>query len=143
MKKGIDHIGVTVSFFCHDGKGNYLFALRSENCRDEHNCWDNGGGSIEFGDSIEKTLKKEILEEYCTEVLDFEFLGYRDVHREHEGQPTHWISLDFRVLVDPTMVKIGEPQKFNALAWYKLNDLPENLHSQFLFALEKFKDKLI
>jgi len=34
----------------------------------------------------------EIKEEYCTDVLGFDFLGYRDVHREHNGKKTHWIA---------------------------------------------------
>jgi hypothetical protein len=32
MKKGVDYIGVTVVFACHDGEGNYLFAKRGKNC---------------------------------------------------------------------------------------------------------------
>lgn len=112
-KKGVEYTGVTVSFFCHDGKGSFLMAKRSKNCRDEHGRWDMGGGGVEFGDKIEERLKTEIEEEYCTNVLDFEFLGYRDVHREHNGVKTHWISLDFKVLVDPEKVKIGEPHKFD------------------------------
>jgi len=71
--------------------------FRSKNCRDEHERWDIGAGGLEFGDSIEDTLKKEIQEEYCTKVLDFEFMGVRELHREHEGNPTHWIALDFKV----------------------------------------------
>ena len=78
MKKGVEYPGVTVSFFCHDGAGNYLFAKRGTNCRDEHGCWDNGGGGLDLHDTVIGTLKKEIKEEYGTEALDYEFLGYRD-----------------------------------------------------------------
>ena len=52
MKKGVDFIGVTIVFWCHDGKGNVLLALRGPNCRDEHGTWDPGGGGLEFGDSV-------------------------------------------------------------------------------------------
>ena len=48
MEKGIDYIGVGVSFICHDGKGNYLMNKRSKNCRDEHGKWDFGGGAVDF-----------------------------------------------------------------------------------------------
>src|SRR6185369_7557573 len=98
--KGIDHIGITTTFLCHDGKGHVLMNKRSTNARDEHGRWDPGGGSVDFGMSAEETLKKEIAEEYCTDVLEFEFLGYRDVFRTQNGKPTHWLSLDFKVLVD-------------------------------------------
>lgn len=141
--KGIDFTGIAVVFFCHDGKGNYLLNKRSEKCRDEHGCWDPGGGGLEFGDSVIDTLKKEIAEEYCTKVLDYEFLGYRDVHRKQDEKKTHWIALDFKVLVDRKKVKNGEPKKFVELKWFKVKDFPKPLHSQFPHALEKYKEQLV
>ncbi|MBI5644758.1 hypothetical protein HY970_01540 [Candidatus Kaiserbacteria bacterium] len=82
MNRGVDYIGVTVSYLCHDGRGNYLFNKRGANCRDEQGKWDNGGGSLEFGLTIVENLKKEIKEEYCADVLEYDFLGYRDVFRD-------------------------------------------------------------
>lgn len=142
MKKGEDYTGVTVVYFCHDGRGNFLMNKRSVNCRDEHGCWDQGGGSVEFGDTIEETIKREVTEEYCTRVLGCEFLGYRDVHREHNGKKTHWIALDFKVLVDREGVRNGEPHKFDELGWFTLDSLPAPLHSQTPLFLELYKEKL-
>lgn len=142
MKKGEDYIGVTVSFFCHDGAGNYLFNKRSTQARDENGRWDNGGGGIEFGDTVENTLVKEIEEEYGTKVLSAEFLGFRDVHRTHNEKPTHWVSLDFKVLVDRSLTKNGEPHKFDEIGWFPLAELPAPLHSQLPGALEKYKNRL-
>lgn len=142
MRKGEDYIGNTVVFFCHDGEGNVLLSKRSTACRDEHGTWDPGGGGIEFGDSVENTIRKEIAEEYCTDVLDFEFLGYRDVHRTNEGRPTHWIALDFLVRVDRDKVQNGEPHKLEEIAWFTLDTLPEPLHSQFPNFLTLYKERL-
>ncbi len=142
MKKGIDFIGVCVVYFCHDGKGNILFAKRSKEARDEQGAWDIGGGGVEFGDTLENTLKKEIQEEYNAQVLNYEFLGYRDVHRFHEGKPTHWIALDFKVLIDPTNVRNNEPHKFDDIGWFTMDNLPKPEHSQFPEFLEKYKSKL-
>lgn len=142
MKKGVDCIGNTVVFACHDGKGNYLLSKRSTNCRDEHGTWDPGGGGIELHDTVIGTLKKEIAEEYCTEVLDHEFLGYRDVHRENDGVKTHWIALDFKVLIDREKVQNGEPHKLEELGWFRLNALPSPLHSQFPHFLEMYRERL-
>jgi 8-oxo-dGTP diphosphatase len=142
MKKGEDFTGVTVSYLCHDGKGHYLFNKRSVRCRDEHGRWDNGGGGLEFGDGVVETMKKEITEEYCTDVLSHEFLGYREAHRENNGKKTHWISLDFKVLVDRNKVKNGEPHKFDEIGWFSLDNLPSPLHSMFPMMLKQYKDKL-
>lgn len=142
MQKGIDYTGVAIVYICHDGQGEYLFQKRSENCRDEHNRWDIGGGALEFGDSVLNTLEKEIREEYCTTVLAQEFLGYRDVHREHDGAPAHWIALDFRVHVDRATVQNGEPHKFSAIGWFAPNDFPTPLHSQLPTFFTKYAAQL-
>lgn len=142
MKKGGDYPGVTVAYAVHDGLGNYLFNKRSQNCRDEQGTWDAGGGGLEFGDTVEETLRKELKEEYCVDAIEYEFLGFRDLHRMHEGKPTHWIALDFKVLVDPAQVRNGEPHKFDALEWFRLDALPSPLHSQFPFFLEKNRNRL-
>lgn len=142
MKKGHDYTGVTIVFSCHDGEGNYLFAKRGPNCRDEHGTWDPGAGGLEFGETIEETLKREIAEEYTASVLGYEFLGYRDVHREHEGDKTHWIALDFKVHIDTSGVSNGEPHKMEEIAWFKLHELPEPMHSQWDIFYENYKDRL-
>lgn len=142
MKLGIDCIGVTVTFFCHDGQGNIIFVKRSEKARDEHGRWDIGGGAIDFGDKVEDTLKKEIKEEYCTDVLDYEFLGYRDAHRIQNGIKTQWISLDFKVLVDRNKAKNGEPEKFTDFGWFTLDTRPEPLHSMLPEFFAKYENKL-
>ena len=140
--KGIDYIGVSVVFFCHDGAGNFLLGKRSANTRDEHGRWDTGGGGVEFGHTIEETLRKEIREEYCVDVLEYEFLGYRDVHREHEGKPTHWIALDFKVLVDRSQVRNGEPHMIDEIRWFTFDTLPDNAHSQLPNFLKKYRAQL-
>ena len=141
-KQGEEFVGVGVIYFCHDGKGNFIMAKRSENARDEHGRWDIGGGGLDFDISVEDTLRKEIKEEYCTDVKSYEFMGYRDVFRENNGKKTHWVTLDFKVLIDAKKVKLGEPDKFTDLQWFRLESLPKDLHSQLPHFIEIYKDKL-
>lgn len=144
FKKGIDYIGVSVVFFCHDKKGSFVMARRSEYARDEQGRWDIGGGGLEFGSTPEETLQREILEEYCIDIISYEFLGYRDVHRVQKGKRSHWITLDFKVLVDLASVRVGEPHKFTELAIFTLDSLPntEEMHSQLPIFFELYKGKL-
>jgi 8-oxo-dGTP pyrophosphatase MutT (NUDIX family) len=140
--KGIDYIGIGVMYFCHDGEGNFVMAKRGSNARDEQGRWDIGGGGIEFGHTVEQTLRKEITEEYCTDVLDYEFLGYRDVLRTHDGKPTHWLALDFKVLVDRNKVKNGEPHKFDDIGWFTFDTIPRDTHSEMPRFFKVYADKL-
>lgn len=143
MKKGVDYIGVGIVFYCHDGEGNFIMSKRSRNTRDEHGRWDPGGGGIEFGESVDIALKREIKEEYCTNVIKSEFLGFRDVHRvDEKGNKTHWVVFDFKVLVDRKKVKNGVPRQHEEIGWFRLDNLPKPIHSQFPFFIKKYQDKL-
>lgn len=133
---------MAVVFFCHDGKGNFLMSHRNKSCRDEHGRWDIGGGGVEFGLTIEENLRNEIKEEYGTDVLQSEFLGFRDVHREKNGKKTHWVALDFKVLVDRKKARNGEPKKFDEIKWFTLNTLPSPIHSQLPTFLKLYDKKL-
>jgi len=143
MKKGVDYPGVSIVYFCHDGDGNYLFNKRGEGCRDENGRWDSGSGGLDLGDTVEDTLRKEIKEEYCTDVLEHEFLGYHDVFREQNGVTTHWLAIVFRALVDKKTAANGEPHKFDEIGWFRLDNLPSPLHSQLMPAIKLFGDKLV
>lgn len=142
MRKGFDYIGICVTFYCHDGAGNYLFHKRSQKCRDEHGRWDCGGGGLKFGESLLDGVKREILEEYAVEPREIELLGVSDVFREIEGGPSHWVAFRYKVLVDREKVINNEPDMHEALDWFTLDHLPSPLHSQIPHELEMFKGKL-
>ena len=145
MQAGIDHIGNAAITLCHDGNGRYLLGLRSEKCRDEHNKWDPiGSGGIEFGDTIEETIIREVKEECGADVLDIEFLGTREVFREQGNIKTHWLQFDHKVLINLEEVRITEPDKCLDLKWFATDEFPpvEEMHSQFPHFLEKYRDRL-
>lgn len=139
MQKGIDYIGVNVSYYCHDGEGNFVMHLRNEKCRDEHHCWDFGGGGVKFGERTIDAVHREIKEEFGADVLEAKQIGAREVLREHEGKTTHWISFQFLVKVDKDTVYNAEPDKHDDLQWFRLDNLPSPLHSQVSAELEIFK----
>jgi 8-oxo-dGTP diphosphatase len=141
-QKGIDYIGVCVCYFCHDGQGNFVMHRRGTGARDEHGTWDIGGGGLKFSETIEQALHRELSEEYGTVPVSYELLGQREALREHNGKPTHWISLDFKVLVDPSTVSNNEPATIDALEWVTLETIPDPLHSQLLKFFTVYKGRL-
>ena len=138
-------IRIAVCTLLHDGNGKYLVYWRTNKSRDEHERWDIGGGGVKFGEKIEDTLHREIKEEFCATAIKFEFMGWRDVFRVQEGKNTHWITFDFKILVDPAKVSIGEPDKTRELRWVTLDELEtlEPTHSQLHPWLEKNRQFLI
>lgn len=143
LKRGIDFIGVTCSFVCHDGKGNVLLHKRSKNCRDEQGNWDNGGGAHEFGHNFEDTIKREIEEEYGAKAFNLQFVKVYDAHRKlDDGTPTHWVSVLYVAQVDPEQAKNNEPHKIDEIGWFTLDNLPSPLHSQAKHTFESAKKYL-
>jgi 8-oxo-dGTP pyrophosphatase MutT (NUDIX family) len=144
LQKGKDFIGTGVIYFCHDGHGRFLMAKRGANARDENGRWDIGGGALEFGENIGDALRREVREEYCTDVLGYDFLGFRNVHRKHAGRPTHWIALDYLVAIDPKKVRNGEPHKFDDIRWFNFDELPDaaSMHSQLPLFFERYIERL-
>jgi 8-oxo-dGTP diphosphatase len=140
LRRGIDFIGVSCSFVCHDGNGKVLMHKRSQNCRDEQGRWDNGGGAHEFGDTIEETIKREIKEEYGADSLNLQFIKVYDAHRRLDNDtPTHWVVILYAVQVDPAKVTNNEPSKIDDIGWFTMDSLPKPLHSQSLHSLQSVK----
>ena len=139
MKIGFDFVGITTPFYCHDGKGNLLMHKRTTQCRDEHGRWDTGSGKLDFGVSLEENVLREVLEEYgCKGVID-EQLPAHDIFREQDGEKTHWMAVPFFVRVNPDEVKNNEPHKIEQLGWFRINALPEPLHTGFAYTFKRYK----
>ncbi|WP_430781972.1 NUDIX domain-containing protein [Actinoplanes sp. G11-F43] len=127
---------VSCVFVCHDDDGRILLARRSEQARDEPGAWDCGAGALEFGETFEAAVTREVGEEYAATPLEIRQLGVRNVLRE--DPPSHWVAVVFAVRVDPAVVRIGEPHKFDELAWFAPGEMPEPLHSQLPATLALF-----
>lgn len=140
--KGKSFVGVATPIFCHDGKGKFFMAKRSRNCRDEHGRWDIGSGGLKHGQTAEENAIREAKEEYDANVKKIEFLGYRDVFRTQDGHQTHWLSLDFALLIHPASMRNNEPNNFDEVGWFTMDNLPSPLHSQQKIFFEKYKDEL-
>jgi 8-oxo-dGTP diphosphatase len=122
------HPDVSCVFVCHDGSRRILLARRSAQARDEPGTWDCGAGAIEFGETFEEAVTREVTEEYATTPLTIELRGVRNVLRT--DPPSHWVAVIFAVHLDPAAVRIGEPHKFDDLRWFGPDELPTALHSQ-------------
>lgn len=131
LKRGVDHIGVSLGSIIHDGQGHVLLMKRGPGARDENGRWDICGGALEFGETIEDGIRREIKEELCAKAISIEFLTAYEAHREHSGANTHWICLLHAARVDPREVKIGEPHKIVEIGWFNSENLPEPRHSMF------------
>ncbi|MBA9006840.1 NUDIX domain-containing protein [Thermomonospora cellulosilytica] len=131
---------VSCVFVCHDGTGRVLLARRGAGARDEPGTWDTGAGALEFGETFEAAVTREVREEYSAQPLEITLLGIRNVLRDEP--PSHWVAVVFAVRVDPAAVAIGEPHKFDRLGWFSPDALPEPAHSQLRPTLALFSEQM-
>lgn len=143
MKTGLDCIGVSTSFYCHDENGRWLLHKRSKNCRDEKGAWDSGGGKLEFGLTLEENVLKEIKEEYgCKAKIQRQLPTITLLRNSPEGTNTHWIIVPFILLISSKNradVKIGDKEKMEEMGWFTLRNLPSPLHSGFQKTTKLYK----
>ena len=99
MRVGYDYTGVAVIFCCHDGKGNFLLSKRGQGARDEQGVWEFGGGKLEFGETLEEAIKREMQEEYGCSALAIDALPPVSLVRKKENGTMHWVLIPSIVLV--------------------------------------------
>ena len=60
MKPGIDYIGVGVGAVIINKEGKIFLAKRGKRVRNESGLWDFPGGGVEYGETLIKSLIREI-----------------------------------------------------------------------------------
>ena len=128
---------VSCVFICHDGRGRVLLARRAAGARDEPGTWDTGAGALEYGESFEDAVAREVHEEYRTEIRRLALLGVRNILRSSPA--SHWVAIVFAAEVDPATVEIGEPHKFDRIDWFDPAEPPAPMHSQLAGTLAMFR----
>ena len=138
LKPGIDYIGVSVSFFCHDGK-EFILHKRSDKCRDEIGKWDFGGGQLEFGENLYEAVFREVMEEYGVKgKIEKQLVPYSLI-RKIDNKKSHWLIIPHIVKVDKIKVVNNDPVKISKLGWFNLNKLPKPLHTGALYTINNYK----
>lgn len=132
LKPGKDYIGVGVgAVILRDNK--ILLLLRNK--APEAGCWTIPGGKVEFGETVEAAILREVQEEVGTEAKIIAPLGVTNHILKEEG--THYVSPRFLVSIigEPTNM---EPSSHSEMKWFSIDDLPENVTMTTQKALSAF-----
>ena len=122
MKKGVDFIGVGVGAVIVDQQGKVFLAKRGREARNEIGKWEFPGGSVEFGETLEQALVREVVEEYGFTIEVQELLDVVDHLIPAENQ--HWVSPTFICRVKSGTPRIREPHKCDEIGWFTLDQIP-------------------
>ena len=124
MKKGIDYIGVGAGAMIFNSDGKILLIKRGFKSKNEKGKWNIPGGSLEFGETREEAIKREIKEELDIEIEILDTLDTIDHIIPDEKQ--HWITTTF-IAKTSGKPKIMEPEKISEIGWFALDKMPEPL----------------
>jgi mutator protein MutT len=122
MKKGVDFIGVGVGAVIVDHEGKVFLAKRGREARNETGKWEFPGGSVEFGETLEQAIVREVIEEYGFTIQAQELLDVVDHLIPAENQ--HWVSPTFICKVKSGTPSIREPHKCDEIGWFALDQIP-------------------
>lgn len=141
MRKGIDYIGVSVGAMIFNKSGEIFLAKRGIQAKNEQGHWESPGGSVEFGESLEDAVKREIFEEYGIDVELVEQYPAADHIIPNENQ--HWVATTFIAKIkDGQKPKIMEPEKCDAIGWYSLDQLPSPLSIITQIDIKEYKKRI-
>ena len=118
LKRGIDYIGVGVGACILNETGEVLLAQRGPLAKNERGTWEIPGGGVEFGETLEAALKREIFEEIGVEIEIISLLQVCDHILPAEKQ--HWVSPTFICKIISGEPTIKEPGKCSDMGWFSL-----------------------
>ena len=141
MKAGVDYIGVGVGAWIVNDKGEVLLVKRSQQAKNEKGKWEIPGGAVDFGETLEQAIKREMKEELGIDIEIIEQWTAKDHIISEDKQ--HWIPTTFLVRAAKGQIpKIQEPHKHDALGWFLPDKFPAPLSIISQLDLEEYKKHL-
>ncbi len=139
MKQGIDYVGVGVGALIFDKHGKFFMTLRGPQAKNERGTWEIPGGSVEFGETLEHAIQREVFEEYGIHIQVKELLHICDhiIPEEHQ----HWVSPTYICEITKGTPTIKEPEKCSAMGWFSIKEaekLPLSIVTKY--DIEKLKE---
>jgi len=140
MKRGVDYIGVAVGAMILNDKGEVLLCKRSQNTNNERGCWEVPGGAVEFGETLQDAIKREIQEELGVELDLLE--QFPAANHIIPSDKQHWVPTTFLARLKPgNTPKIMEPEKCDGIDWFSLDHLPSPLSLITQYDVEYYKKR--
>ena len=135
-KAGRDFVGVGVGAVVVN-EGKILLLLRKK--APEEGSWTIPGGKVEFGETVENAILREVKEEIGAEATIVRALGVTNHILAAEG--THWVSPRFLVELT-SQPKNMEPHSHADMQWFDFDELPKNVTLTTQKALAAFLESL-
>lgn len=138
MRKGKDYIGVGIGGIILNKEGKFLLIQRGKKSKNEVGMWGFPGGALEFGETIEEAIIREVQEELGVKIKPLKKLA--PVNHRIPNEKQHWVAVPYICQLVSGRPKIKEPDKISDMRWLSLEDARE-LHLSLVAeeVMEKLK----
>lgn len=121
MKKGKDFIGVGVGAVIINKEGKFFLAKRGPLAQNEPGTWEFPGGAMEFGETMEETVKREVKEEFGISIKPLKVM--LPINHLIPKEKQHWVALGYFSKLVSGKPKILEPKKCTQIGWFSLEEI--------------------
>jgi mutator protein MutT len=138
MKIGKDYIGIAVGVLILNGKGEVLLNKRTMNVRNAKGKWEAIGGGVDFGETREAAIKREVKEELGVEIKILK--EFQTVDQILTDEKQHWISTCYIAEIKGKKEpEIREPKYTEEIGWFALDKLPRPLSPVTISTIKELK----
>ena len=119
-------------------KGNAVLLVRRRNQTFGKGLYSMVGGKLEENETLRQAIKREVFEETALDIPESSFELAHVFHRK--GTETELISLVFKADISNFSPHNNEPEKHDDMAFFEINNLPENIipaHKQAIECIAK------
>ncbi|MEA2056561.1 MAG: NUDIX domain-containing protein [Patescibacteria group bacterium] len=118
---GVDYIGVGVGALIFNSQSQLLLTKRGSAAKNEVGKWEIPGGQVEFNETLQQALKREIKEELGIKIEIIRLLHVVNHIIPQEKQ--HWVSPTFICRIKTGTPQILEPKKCEKIDWFNLEEV--------------------
>lgn len=127
MKNWIDYIWVWTGAIIFNNENKVLITKRGKDSKNEVGKWEFPGGTVEFGERCEDTIKREVKEDLDIDIEVIELVWV--VNHIIKDEKQHWVSPVYKSKYISGKEKIMEPWKMEAFEWIYIENIVEDILS--------------
>ncbi|MED4727834.1 NUDIX domain-containing protein [Aneurinibacillus migulanus] len=112
-----------------------LLVLRKKS--PEAGCWSLPGGKVEYMETVENAVIREIKEELGIDIAIERLLCV--TNHIVQSESVHWVAPTFVAHIANGKVQNKEPHALQEVQWFPIDDVPDNITITTEYALERLK----